>query len=126
MKKTFITLFMIVMFAVSAGAQQKTYLCEVLYDGRVWFNFGNKVSLILWGKDYAPEFVDDRGKVFDDIVDAANFMIENGWELKYFSGAGGDNSYARYYVFSKTVNSVEELADGFVTKEFYKRKSKKQ
>lgn len=126
MKRILVVLFMSVMFALNTSAQQKTYFCEVEYGGRIWFDFGRKVNLTLWGSEYSPTFVDENGKEFESLVDVANLMTEHGWELKHTYGRGGDDNWAKYYVFSKTVNTIEELADGFVTKEEYKRKNRKK
>lgn len=112
-------------------AQQKLYYCEVkgieknLTSGlKIVFDFGEKASYNMWGDLSGKlKFVDDNGVEikFNSMVDAANYMVDRGWDFKqaYSSTYGGKPVI--HWIFCKTAKSPEKVKEGIVTKEEYKK-----
>lgn len=71
------------------------------------------------------KFVDDNGVEikFNSMVDAANYMVDRGWDFKqaYSSTYGGKPVI--HWIFCKTAKSPEKVKEGIVTKEEYKKNS---
>ena len=98
--------------ALLSLAQKKLYYCEVkgiekeLTSGlKIVFDFGEKASYNMWGDLSSKlKFVDEDGAEikFNSMVDAANYMVDRGWNFK--------QAY-----------SPELAKEGIVTKEEYKK-----
>lgn len=130
MKKVFLALVLsLSMF--NSYAQTHRYYCEVkgiekeLSSGlKIIFDFGDKASYTVWGDLSSKlKFVDEKGNEikFNSMVDAANYMVEKGWNFQqaYSSVYGG--RLIIHWIFYKDAESMEKAAEGIMTKEKYKR-----
>lgn len=132
MTKRIFTILIIISFALSLQAQtKKRYYCEVkgiekeLTSGlKIVFDFGNQPSYNAWGDLSSKlKFVDEQGEIinFNSMVDAANYMVDKGWNFQqaYSSGYGGKPVI--HWIFYKDANSFDEAKEGIMTKEDYRK-----
>lgn len=141
MKKnlTIIVLVLCTMFAysqpkVEQPIKTRRFYCEVkgiekeLSSGlKIIFDFGDKASYNIWGDLSSKlKFVDENGEEikFNSMVDAANYMVENGWVFQQaYSSAYGSRPVI-HWIFYKDANSFEVARKGILTKDEYKKLNK--
>lgn len=92
-------------------AQQKIYYCEVkgiekaMSSGlKIVFDFGENASNTMWGTlSDNLQFVDEKGNEikFNSMVDAANYMVDRGWEFKQAYSSTYANSPVIHWIFCK-------------------------
>ena len=138
MKKN-LTIIVLVLCAMFAYSQPKVeqpiktrrFYCEVkgiekeLSSGlKIIFDFGDKASYNIWGDLSSKlKFVDENGEEikFNSMVDAANYMVENGWVFQQaYSSAYGSRPVI-HWIFYKDANSFEVARKGILTKDEYKK-----
>lgn len=90
-------------------------------------DFGNTASYNVWGDLSGKlKFVDESGEVikFNSMVDAANYMVEKGWQFQqaYSSSYGGHPVI--HWIFYKDAESFEKAREGIMTKEEYAKQKK--
>ena len=141
MKKN-LTIIVLVLCAMFAYSQPKVeqpiktrrFYCEVkgiekeLSSGlKIIFDFGDKASYNIWGDLSSKlKFVDENGEEikFNSMVDAANYMVENGWVFQQaYSSAYGSRPVI-HWIFYKDANSFEVARKGILTKDEYKKLNK--
>lgn len=125
---------LIILFALSAlpaAAQTKRYYCEIkgIEKGfsaglKIIFDFGENPSCNIWGSlNSKQEFIDGNGKKmrFNSMVDAANYMVGNGWTFQqaYSSSYGGNPII--HWIFYKEAESPDKAREGIMTKEEFKK-----
>ena len=112
----------------------RRFYCEVkgiekeLSSGlKIIFDFGDKASYNIWGDLSSKlKFVDKNGEEikFNSMVDAANYMVENGWVFQQaYSSAYGSRPVI-HWIFYKDANSFEVARKGILTKDEYKKLNK--
>lgn len=72
------------------------------------------------------KFVNDKGEEikFNSMVDAANYMVDKGWNFQqaYSSVYGG--SLIIHWIFYKDAENMEKAKEGIIIKEDYKKQKK--
>lgn len=123
----------LIMNIENAYAQHR-YYCEVkgiekeLSSGlKIIFDFGTKASYNIWGDLSSKlKFVDENGEEikFNSMVDAANYMVERGWNFQQaYSSIYGRNPII-HWIFYKDAENMQKAREGIMTKAEY-QKSKK-
>ena len=132
--KRIIILSLFVLCLLDSHAQMHRYYCEVkgiekeLSSGlQIIMDFGNTASYNVWGDLSGKlKFVDESGEVikFNSMVDAANYMVEKGWQFQqaYSSSYGGHPVI--HWIFYKDAESFEKAREGIMTKEEYAKQKK--
>ena len=123
--KRIITSLLLFLVVMCSYAQTKRYYCEVkgiekeLSSGlKIIFDFGNQVSYNMWGDLSSKlKFVDEKNGEeikFNSMVDAANYMVEKGWQFQqaYSSAYGGHPVI--HWIFYKDAESIEKAKEGIV------------
>lgn len=90
----------------------------------VFIDFGQKHSY--WVSKWGQQLVDENGKdcKFNSMVDAMNFMGKYGWKFVQAYAVGDKNSgYVQYWLLYKDIIEDDEIFEGFMTKEQYKKHS---
>ena len=130
--KKFLFSLMIAMMSITSFAQTHRYYCEVkgiekdITPGlKIIFDFGTKASYDIWGDLSSKlKFVNENGEEikFNSMVDAANYMVEKGWQFQqaYSSAYGGHPVI--HWIFYKDAESFEKAKEGILTKEDLKKK----
>ena len=134
MKK--ILLLFLVMLPLGLMAQINRYYCEVkgtqkaLSSGlNIIFDFGDKPSYTAWGTISSKlKFVDENGDEieFNSMVDAANYMVEKGWNFQQAYSTVYNGALIIHWIFYKEAESFEKAREGIMTKDDYKRKKNLQ
>jgi len=116
----------------SIYAQTRRFYCEVkgiekdLSSGlKIIFDFGDKTSYTVWGDLSSKlKFVDDKGNEikFNSMVDAANYMVEKGWNFQQAYSSVYSGKPIIHWIFCKDAESMEKAAEGITTKEKFKKK----
>ena len=138
MKRSFVTLLLLLSVSLSFAQTQdgsdygkRKFYCEVkCYEkgvssnSKIVFEFGETVSREIWGySNCKVRFVNDNGKVlkFKSIIDAANFLSNNGWVLEQaYSAPHTAKKNLKHWVFSKEASGYDEVKAGFLSKKEYK------
>ena len=140
MKKFLATILLVLCISPSFAQSQYNnengrYYCEIkCYENSiksssaVIFDFGDAVSLEIWGcKSHKLKFVDENGKKikFKNIVDATHFLCERGWTLQEaYSSQYGEKKSIKHWILYKDVDGYDKLREGLVTKKEYKKMNK--
>ncbi|MBQ8047812.1 MAG: hypothetical protein IJ196_07805 [Prevotella sp.] len=132
MKKVLFVFLLTISLGVSA--QSHRYYCEVkgieksLSSGlKIIFDFGNSQSYNAWGNLRSKlKFVDDEGKEieFNSMVDAANYMVDRGWNFQQAYSSLYSGSPIIHWIFYKDAESFEKAREGIMTKEDYDKQKK--
>ncbi len=117
MKKQF--LFILLLFVYSRGFSQTDttrieQYCTVVSTPRLLsskvtidIDYGEKRSI--W-KDNRLKDEDGKLKKFNSVIDALNFMGNNGWQLvNAFPVSTANNTYTYHYVFRKLFSKAETM-----------------
>lgn len=140
MKKFLATILLVLCISPSFAQSQYNnengrYYCEIkCYENSiksssaVIFDFGDAVSLEIWGcKSRKLKFVDENGKIFKfkNIVDATHFLCERGWTLQEaYSSQYGEKKSIKHWILYKDADGYDKLREGLVTKKEYKKMNK--
>jgi len=78
-------------------------------------DFGQQTDF--WGSD--KELLDETGRpiIFNNILDALNYMGERGWELvqEYFDISYKTDNPTHHWVLCKTVTDRSQITEGLLT-----------
>lgn len=112
----------------------RRFYCEVkgvekeLSSGlKIIFDFGEKASYNIWsGLSSKLKFVDENGEdiEFNSMVDAANYMVERGWNFQQAFSSVYSSKLIIHWIFYKDATSFEEARKGIITKQEYKKQDK--
>lgn len=112
----------------------RRFYCEVkgvekeLSSGlKIIFDFGEKASYNIWsGLSSKLKFVDKNGEdiEFNSMVDAANYMVERGWNFQQAFSSVYSSKLIIHWIFYKDATSFEEARKGIITKQEYKKQDK--
>ena len=109
---------------LEAPAQSFKVYCEIvtaysagLFTDRTTVNIDFGQQTDFWGSD--RELLDNTGRpiVFNNILDALNYMGERGWELvqEYFDISYKTDNHTHHWVLSKTVTDRSQITEGLLT-----------
>ncbi|MBR6196411.1 MAG: hypothetical protein IKQ72_02300 [Bacteroidaceae bacterium] len=132
--KRILTSILFLLVIMCSYAQTKRYYCEVKgieneHSGlKIILDFGNQASYNMWG-DLSDKlkFVDEKnGKVikFNSMVDAANYMVEKGWQFQQAYSSTYRGNPIIHWIFYKDAKSIEKAKEGIMTKEEYNKSHK--
>lgn len=112
----------------------RRFYCEVkgvekeLSSGlKIIFDFGERASYNIWsGLSSKLKFVDENGEdiEFNSMVDAANYMVERGWNFQQAFSSVYSSKLIIHWIFYKDATSFEEARKGIITKQEYKKQDK--
>ena len=112
----------------------RRFYCEVkgvekeLSSGlKIIFDFGERASYNIWsGLSSKLKFVDKNGEdiEFNSMVDAANYMVERGWNFQQAFSSVYSSKLIIHWIFYKDATSFEEARKGIITKQEYKKQDK--
>ena len=124
-------------FAQSQVDNEKTrrFYCEVkgvekeLTSGlKIVFDFGERASFNMWGSLSSKlKFVDNDGNEieFNSMVDAANYMVERGWNFQQaYSSVYLSKKPVLHWIFYKDAIDFKDAKKGIMTKDEYKKQKK--
>lgn len=129
--KKLLLIALIALATIKSHSQTHRYYCEVkgvekgLSSGlKIIFDFGTNASYNMWGGLSGKlKFVNDEGEEikFNSMVDAANYMVDKGWNFQqaYSSVYGG--SLIIHWIFYKDAENMEKAKEGIIVKEDYKK-----
>lgn len=127
---TFVMFFVI----MTSYSQTRKYYCEIkgtqkaLSAGlKIIFDFGTSQVYSIWNTlSSKQKLVDENGEEieFNSMVDAANYMVERGWEFQQAYSSAYDSQVVQHWIFYKVAESKEQAAEGLNTKETYKKNKK--
>lgn len=142
MKKN-LTIIVLVLCAMFAYSQPKVeqpiktrrFYCEVkgvekeLTSGlKIVFDFGERASFNMWGSLSSKlKFVDNDGNEieFNSMVDAANYMVERGWNFQQaYSSVYLSKKPVLHWIFYKDAIDFKDAKKGIITKDEYKKQKK--
>lgn len=89
---------------------------------KIIFDFGESVSYNLWGTLSSKlKFVDEKGEdiEFHSMVDAANYMVERGWNFQQAYSSIYQGKAIIHWIFYKDAKNFKEAKKGIITKEEY-------
>lgn len=119
---------------VEQSTKTRRFYCEIkgtekeLTSGlKIIFDFGERVSYNIWGELSSKlKFVDENGEdiKFNSMVDAANYMVERGWNFQQAFSSVYSNKLIIHWIFYKDAISSEEARKGILTKQDYKKQNK--
>lgn len=113
---------------------QQRYYCEIkgieksISGLKIIFDFGTDASYNIGSLNDKLKFVDDRGEEikFNSMVDAANYMVERGWQFQQaYSSVYGEHSVI-HWIFFKDAENMAKAKEGIVTKKEYMKFKKEQ
>lgn len=133
-------LFCISFYAQSANTEEyfndnsnyKRVYCQLLGQGKFLSNqvsvkvdFGQKTSF--WNGGANQELVDEEGKnlSFNSMVDAMNYMGSLGWKFQQAYVVTVNNQNVLHWLLYKDILDDEELKDGILIKEDFKKAKSK-
>ncbi|MCH3995927.1 MAG: hypothetical protein LKE54_12980 [Prevotella sp.] len=135
MKKIVLIIILLLGAMKSFSQNYHRYYCEVkgieksLSSGlKIIFDFGEKTSYTIWGDLSSKlKFVDEKGQEinFNSMVDAANYMVDKGWEFQQAYSSFYEGNPIIHWIFSKNAESFEKAKEGIMTKEEFKKINKK-
>lgn len=126
--------FLTIIFFISLSlqAQSRKYFCEVkgieneFSSGlKIVFDFGSDPVYSIWsGLKGSQKIVNEQGNEisFFSMVDAANYMIEKGWNFQQAYTSIYSDHAIHHWIFFKEARSKEEAGKGILTKEGYRKK----
>lgn len=123
-----IALAAVLLFNVATAFSQNTYKVYCTLMGKEKDFRNNQVSLSI---DYGQESLKDNKLVdangeeikFNTMVSAMNYMSKLGWNYEgcYNSEDQIGGGYIFVWILSKNVTSDEEITEGFMTKQMFKK-----
>ena len=130
-KLILIILISSVLGTINTVAQTHRYYCEVkgiekdFSSGlKIIFDFGTSESYSAWtGLANKLKFVDSNGQVinFHSMVDAANYMVERGWQFQQAYSSLYSGSPIIHWIFYKDAENMDKARENIITLEEYKR-----
>lgn len=111
--------------------EARKYYCEIKGTSKavsaglkIVFDFGESQVYSVWsGVKSKQKLVDEKGEDinFNSMVDAANYMSENGWNFQQAYTSLYAGNVILHWIFYKEADSQEEARKGILTRETYRQ-----